>query len=347
MVVRSSGRPEDWLPRAYPQNPNASPAVPATPIAPPCPTDAPGRDGSRARADRAELVERIAAAVPEDGRAEPVPGLVLVRASTPRVPFYAVLRPCFCVIAQGAKALQLGAADYRYDPFHYLLVSADLPVVGCVIEASEDEPYLGLRLDLDPAVVSQVLVEAGGAPSKAERRALDVSPLGADLLDAVLRLVRASESPREAAVLAPLVTREIVYRLLMGDQGARLRHVAVLGGQGHRMAEAVRRLHRQFDRTVRMEELAADLGMSASTFYQRFRSVTGMTPLQFQKEVRLQEARRLLLAGGLDAATAGYRVGYNDPSHFSRDYKRLFGEPPVRDVERLQGAARAPAPALD
>ena len=290
----------------------------------------------RARADRAELAERIAAAVPGDGRAEPVPGLHLVQSSTPRVPFYAVLRPCFCVIAQGAKVLRLGAAAYRYDPFHYLLVSADLPVTGRIVEASEEQPYLGLRLDLDPALVSQVLVEAAGGPSGAERRALDVSPLEADLLDATLRLVRASESPREAAVLAPLVTREIVYRLLVGDQGDRLRHIAVLGGRAHRMAEAVRRLHRQFDRTVRMEELATDLGMSASTFYQRFKDVTGMTPLQFQKEVRLQEARRLLLDGDLDAATAGYRVGYNDPSHFSRDYKRQFGEPPVRDVERLR-----------
>ena len=170
-----------------------------------------------------------------------------------------------------------------------------------------------------------------------------VSPLDADLLAATLRLVRASESPREAAILAPLAVREIVYRLLMGDQGERLRHIAVLGGQSHRMAEAVRRLHRRFDQPVRMEDLASDLGMSASTFYQRFRDVTGMTPLQFQKEVRLQEARRLLIAGDVDAATAGYRVGYNDPSHFSRDYKRQFGAPPVRDVERLQGAARAPA----
>jgi AraC-like DNA-binding protein len=295
----------------------------------------------RVQADRAELADRIAAAVPGDGRAEPVAGLHLVRSAAAQAPFYAVLRPCFCVIAQGAKELRLGGDGYRYDPFRYLLVSADLPVTGRIVEASEREPYLGLRLDLDPALVSQVLVEAGGAPSLggAERRALDVSPLDADLLDATLRLVRASESPREAGVLAPLVVREIVYRLLVGDQGERLRHIAVLGGQTHRMTEAIRRLHRRFDQTVRMEDLASDLGMSASTFYQRFKDVTGLTPLQFQKEVRLQEARRLLLDGDLDAATAGYRVGYNDPSHFSRDYKRQFGEPPVRDVERLRKAA--------
>ena len=304
----------------------------------------PGRSVSRAHADRAELAERIAAFVPDDGRAQPVPGLHVIRSSTAHVPFYAVVRPCFCVIAQGAKVLRLGGEDYRYDPFHYLLVSADLPVSGRIVEATVDEPYLGLRLDLDPALVGQVLVEAGGAPTGgAEPRAIDVSALDADLLDATLRLVRAAGSPREAAVLAPLVTREIVYRLLVGDQGDRLRHVAVLGGQTHRMTEAIRQLQARFAEAVRMEDLAADLGMSTSTFYERFKGVTGMTPLQFQKEVRLQEARRLLLADDLDAATAGYRVGYNDPSHFSRDYKRLFGAPPVQDVERLRERAEVEA----
>ena len=301
----------------------------------------PDRAAARSAADRAELLERLAALVPDDGRVEPIPGLSVAHISGPTPPFYGVTAPCFCVIARGAKALQLGDERFLYDPFHYLLVTAELPLVGHVVEA----PYLGLRLDLDPGIVSQVLVEAGGAPAagRAERRALAVSPLGADLLDAVLRLVRTAERPAEAAVLAPLVIREIVYRLLVGAQGDRLRHLAVLGGRGHQMTEAIRRLHAQFDQAVRMEDLASDLGMSASSFYQRFKDVTGMTPLQFQKEVRLQEARRLLLADDLDAATAGYRVGYSDPSHFSRDYKRLFGAPPGQDVERLRGAARAAA----
>lgn len=313
-----------------PARPAVSPSRPAVPR---------DRAASRAQVDRAELAERIAAFVPADGRAEPVPGLHLVRSSTTAVPFYATIRPCFCVIAQGAKVLGLGGDDYRYDPFHYLLVSADLPMSGRIVEATDDAPYLGLRLDLDPALVGQVLVEAGGVPSGgAEPRAIDVSALDADLLDATLRLVRAAGSPREAAVLAPLVTREIVYRLLVGDQGDRLRHVAVLGGQTHRMTEAIRRLQARFDEAVRMEDLASDLGMSTSTFYERFKGVTGMTPLQFQKEVRLQEARRLLLEGDLDAATAGYRVGYNDPSHFSRDYKRQFGAPPLQDTGRLRTA---------
>ena len=304
------------------------------------------RESARSQADRAELAERIAALVPEDGRAQPIPGLFLNRASGTTEPFYGVAEPCLCIIAQGAKALQLGEGHYHYDPFHYLLVTAELPLVGHVVEASTEEPYLSLRLDLDPVIVSQVMVEAGGVvPSGgAERMALDVSPLDVDLLDAALRLVRAAASPREAAVLAPLITREIVYRLLVGAQGDRLRHIAVLGGQGHRMTEAIRRLHAEFDQVVRMEDLAEDLGMSASTFYQRFKDVTGMTPLQFQKEVRLQEARRLLLEGDVDAATAGYRVGYNDPSHFSRDYKRFFGDPPIQDVERLRQAAMSAAP---
>lgn len=305
------------------------------------------RDASRTEAARAELAERIAALAPDDGRVEPIPRLSLTRASGPREPFYGVTEPCLCLIAQGAKAIQLGNVRYRYDPFHYLLVTADLPIVGQIVEATQREPYLSLRLDLDPAVVSGVIVEAGGitasgrgdAPGRTDRVALDVSPLGADLLDAALRLVRTAGSPREAAVLAPLVVREIVYRLLVGAQGDRLRLIAVLGGQGHQMTEAIRRLHAEFDRPVRMDDLAEELGMSASTFYQRFKDTTGMTPLQFQKEIRLQKARRLMLDDDLDAATAGYRVGYNDASHFSRDYKRMFGEPPMQDVERLRESA--------
>ena len=299
----------------------------------------------RARADRADLVERIARALPADGRAEPLPGLHLFRASAPTEPLHTVLEPSLCVIAQGAKEVRLGDRPFRYDAYHYLLVTADLPLSAQVVEATPERPYLTVRLALDPALVRSVLAEAGGAarPGAADPLALDVSSLGADLLDAVARLVRLADRPAEAAVLAPLVTREVVYRLLRGDQGARLRHVAVRGGDGHRIARAIGRLRREFDRPVRMDDLAGDLGMSASTFYQRFKAVTGLSPLQFQKRVRLQEARRLLLADDLDAATVGFRVGYNDASHFSREYKRLFGEPPMQDAGRLREAAPSEA----
>jgi AraC-like DNA-binding protein len=185
------------------------------------------------------------------------------------------------------------------------------------------------------------MVEAGHfAPrSHSAVKAIDVSPVDAGLLDAVVRLVRLLDSPTEARFLAPLVTREIVYRLLMGEQGGRLHHVAALGGHGHRIARALERLRKDFDRPLRIEDIARELGMSVSGFHHHFKSVTAMSPLQFQKQLRLQEARRLMLGEDLDAASAGYRVGYGDASHFTREYKRLFGAPPVRDVERLREAA--------
>jgi AraC-like DNA-binding protein len=173
-------------------------------------------------------------------------------------------------------------------------------------------------------------------------RAFDVSPVDAGLLDAVVRLVRLLDSPaEEARFLRPLVTREIVFRLLNGEQGGRLCHTAVLGGHGHShsIARALERLRKDFDQTLRIEDIARELGMSVSGFHHHFKAVTAMSPLQFQKQMRLQEARRLMLGEDLDAASAGYRVGYGDASHFNREYKRLFGAPPVRDVERLREAA--------
>jgi AraC-like DNA-binding protein len=193
--------------------------------------------------------------------------------------------------------------------------------------------------------VTAVLLESGLAPSRTngDVRAVSVSTLDASLLDAVLRLVRLLDSPGDYRVLAPLVIREIVYRLLMGDQGDRLRQIAVVDGRVHRVAKAIEILGKDRDKALRVADIARQLGVSVSGLHSQFKAVTGMSPLQFQKQLRLQEARRLLLAGETDVARAGYRVGYEDPSHFSREYKRLFGAPPTRDVERLQGltAARA------
>lgn len=165
---------------------------------------------------------------------------------------------------------------------------------------------------------------------------MNVSPLRANLLDAVVRLVRLLDSPSEAPILGPLIMREIVYRLLIGQQGERLRHVAALNGNAHRIVKVIEHMHKEFDRPLHIEGLANELGMSVSSFHHHFKMVTAMSPLQFQKRLRLQEARRLMLGEQLDAASAGYRVGYEDASHFSREYKRLFGEPPMRDVERIQ-----------
>ena len=302
----------------------------------------------RVHAYREELAERIARAVPEDGRVEPLTGLHLNRSSTPTEPLHGVSTPSFCVIAQGSKEVLLGESRYRYDPTYYLLATVERPVVGQVIEASAERPYLSLRLELDPALVGSVMVEAGHLSLRngGDVRAMDVSPLDASLLDAVVRLVRLLDSPAEVRVVRPLITREIVYRLLMGEQGNRLRHLALLDGQTDRIAEAVERLRRDFNQPLRIESLARELGMSVSGFHHQFKAVTAMSPLQFQKQLRLQEARRLLLGEHLDAASAGYRVGYEDASQFSREYKRLFGQPPMRDVERLREAARSEAPSL-
>jgi len=305
------------------------------------------REARRAQASRDELAERVARAVREDGALEVPGGLRLLRQSSPTSKDHGVSSPAFCVIAQGSKEVLLGDDCYRYDENHYLITAAALPTATRVTEASEERPYLGVVLGLDPALVGSVMVEAGhSAPGeKAAVRAFDVSPLDAGLLDAVLRLVGLLDSPAdEARFLRPLVTREIVFRLLKGEQGGRLRQMAVLGGHSHRIARALERLREDFDRPLRIEDIARELGMSVSGFHHHFKAVTAMSPLQFQKRMRLQEARHLMLAGDLDAASAGYRVGYSDASHFTREYKRLFGAPPMRDVGRLRDTEMEIAP---
>jgi len=299
------------------------------------------REMHRAQANREELVERLGRAIRNDGTAEPLAGLMLRRASAPTELGHGMSYLSFCVIAQGSKEIVLGDNRYRYDPAHYLIATATLPIATRVAEASKERPYLALVLKLDPTLVGSVLVEAGHIPPRSQSAvtAIDVSALDAGLLDAVVRLVRLLDSPSQARFLAPLITREIVYRLLMGAQGDRLSQVAALGGSTHRIAEAIERLRNDFDQPLRIEDVARELGMSVSGFHHHFRMLTAMSPLQFQKQLRLQEARRLMLGEGLDAASAGYRVGYGDASHFTREYKRLFGAPPMRDVEQLREGA--------
>lgn len=297
------------------------------------------RDLERTRASRDELAERIAHHVAEDGSVEAAPGLFLLRYSEPVGPVYSVSDPSFCIIVQGSKELLLGDERYRYDPLHYLLISAGLPVVGRLVEASKERPYLAVRVDLDPAIVTAVLMDTGLLASRTNGavKAIAVSRLDADLLDSVVRLVRLVEAPRDYAALAPLAAREIVYRLALGEQGARLRQIALVAGRAHKITKAIELIRKNYDQPLRIAGLARQLGMSTSGLHHHFKSVTAMSPLQFQKQIRLQEARRLLLSGDFDAATAGYEVGYDDASHFNREYKRLFGEPPLRDVERLRG----------
>ena len=300
------------------------------------------RDANRAETSRNELIELITRAIREDGTIEPLKGLHLNRASSPKEPLHSVYEPVFCVVAQGSKEFFLSNERYVYDPYHDFLVTAELPLVGHVLEASEKRPYLSLRLDLDPAIVGSVMVEAGDVSPQnhVNVRAVNVSSLDADLLDVTVRLVRLVENPAEAPFLLPLIMREIIYRLWMGEQRDRLRHITALGGYTPHIARAIERLHHDFDQPLRIDNIAHELGMSVSGFHHHFKAVTAMSPLQFQKRLRLQEARRLMLGEGLDATSAAFRVGYNDVSHFNREYKNLFGLPPMRDMERLRGTTR-------
>ncbi len=301
------------------------------------------RDARRIQADQEELADRIARATPREGTVEVQPGLHFRRCSRPTERLHSFSKPSFCVIAQGSKELVVGDDHFRYDPAHYMISTVELPMIGQIVEASPERPYLGFWLVLEPSVVTSVMVESGAVQrgDGSGLKSVDVSALDGNLLDATLRLVRLVDAPAEYRVLAPLVIREIVYRLLTGAQAGRLRHLATFGGHAHRMVRAVEKFRMNFNKPLRIEEVARELGMSVSGFHAHFRAVTAMSPLQFQKQLRLQEARRLMLSEDLDAAEAGYRVGYDDASHFNREYKRHFGEPPMRDVGRMRELATA------
>jgi AraC-like DNA-binding protein len=302
----------------------------------------PEREAMLLQASREELVERIGRTMRQDGSAQPLPGLHLYRHSIPLEQVYSLVEPSVCVVAQGSKEFLLGKIRYRYDPFHYLLVTVDLPYVGQVLEASKERPFLSLRLDLAPTLVGEILVEAGHVSPQdaASVRAISVSPVDGHLLDVMVRVARLLDAPDEARVLLPLITREMIYRLLRGEQGARLRHLAILRGYSPHIARAIERLRHDLDQPLRIEQLARELGMSVSGLQHHFKAVTALSPSQFQKRLRLQEARRLMLGEDLDAASAAYRVGYRDASHFNREYKSLFGVPPMRDVQQLREEAQ-------
>jgi len=296
------------------------------------------RNALRLQLYREELVERIGQAITEDGVTQPLDGVHLGRLSAPMDKVYSVLEPSLCIIAQGSKVVFLGDRRYQYDPFNYLLTTIELPRVSHVVEASRDTPYLSLRLELGPNLVGSVMMEAEYVVQKknTNAEATKVSPLNTELLDVLVRLVRLIEHPDEARLLMPIIKREIIFRLLLGDQGGQLFHLTISEGHTTSMAWAVEQLRKNFAESFRMEDLAQELGMSVSSFYQHFKSVTAMTPLQFQKRVRLQEARRLMLGEDLDATSAAHQVGYNDAAYFSRDYKNLFGNPPMRDIQQLR-----------
>ena len=286
----------------------------------------------------AKLAAAVERQTADDGAHDTaVPALRLYRTSAPSDLTAVVYEPSLCIVAQGAKEVILAGEVYRYDPAHSLLVSVDLPVSARVVEASPERPYLSVRVSLDSAVVGELLADDVVVPPLGSTaRGLAVSPAEAPLLDAVGRLVCLLDSPRDVVPLAPLVLREVTYRVLAGPQGARLRQIASAGAPAQRIARAVRWLKDHFAAPLKIESLAKQVRMSPSAFHLHFKGVTAMSPLQYQKRLRLQEARRLMLGEGLDAAEAAFRVGYESPSQFSREYRRMFGAPPRRDVDALK-----------
>lgn len=267
-----------------------------------------------------------------------VEALTLHRLSAPAPPVHGVLRPTFCITAQGGKLAVLGEETHLHDPARYLLLSVDLPLTVQIVEASPEDPYLGFCLDIDPRQITALLLEmettdAVGTAS----RGFSLTPLDAPLLDAAVRLLRLLDTPQDVSMLAPLAVREILYRLLTGEQGGRLRQIAVHNSLTERVARAIEWIKRHYAEPLSIDTVASEVCMSASGLHHHFKAVTAFSPLQYQKHLRLQEARRLMLSDALDAASAGYKVGYQSPSQFSREYARLFGAPPQRDIARLRG----------
>ena len=264
----------------------------------------------------------------------------MARFSRPSEHFPVVYEPSFCLVAQGAKEVLLAGETYRLSPSQSLIVSVDLPLDVRVVEATPGCPYLGLCVALDSAVVSEILADAAILPVGRPSRAIAVAPVNPSLTDAVIRLVALASTPQHAEALAPLILREITYRLLIGPLGPRLQQIATAGAPAHRIARAIQWLRAHFAESLPIVWLSKHVGMSPSTFYLHFKGVTGLSPLQYQKRLRLQEARRLMIGKGLDAAEAAFRVGYESASQFGREYRRMFGDSPRRDVAALATEAR-------
>lgn len=272
-----------------------------------------------------------------------VPGLSLFRRNEPTDPITGMYEPSVCLVAQGAKRVLLGDDTYVYDAHHYLITSVHLPTVVQIIEASREKPYLGLRLMLDQREISQLMVDSNLPPPRVQQssRGMATGEVTLPLLTAIQRLIDLLAEQQDIPILAPIIQREIIYRLLVGDQGERLRQIASAGSQSHQIARAIDWLKGNYRQPLRIDELAAEVRMSSSTFHHHFRSMTALSPLQFQKQLRLQEARRLMLAEHMDAANAAFQVGYESPSQFSREYNRLFGAPPLRDISKLRQMSAA------
>ncbi|KAB7770133.1 AraC family transcriptional regulator [Xanthomonas maliensis] len=294
---------------------------------------------SSSNADLADVVLRHA---PTEGSYDTaVPGLRLIHWSTPSSAIPTVYTPTLCLVAQGRKRAMVGATVYHYHPDMYLVASVDLPVIGSVIEASPAHPYLCVSLDLDVAILSDLAIRhpdlsmAAGDPPSA---GLSLNRSTPELRDTALRLTRLLDQPRDIEALAPLITRELLYRLMAAPGNAMVRQMAVADSRLNQISRAIVWLREHYAQRFSIEQIADLSAMSRSTFHAHFKAVTSMTPLEYRSHLRVQEARRLMVAESLTAADAGFRVGYESASQFSRDYARLLGVPPARDAQRLRAA---------
>src|SRR6266853_6201148 len=295
---------------------------------------------NRARESRTELARKIASFV---GSAEKlittnIPGLMLSRRTALTAPASVAFEPSLAVVAQGRKRIDLGRTTFIFDRSRFLLTSLDLPVISQVIEARKEVPYLGLLLKLEMPVIRELLgreeIQPAEAPS--DSPAMATGEATVEFLGACCRLMDLLDTPQDIPFLSGLIQREIIYRILRGPEGARLRAIATLGDQSQRTAKAIAWIRANYAKPLRLEELAQIAGMGVSALHNHFRALTAMSPLQYQKQLRLQAARGRMLINGLDAASAAFEVGYESASQFNREYSRLFGQPPMRDIRTLR-----------
>ena len=266
-----------------------------------------------------------------------VKGVRCIKLSAPNARLPAAYEPSICIILQGSKRVLLDEEIYRYEPPQFLAVSVDLPLLGQVLEASTDRPYLCFQIGIDARQISELIAqsEEPHLPSSGSTRGLFVGTMDDATQDAALRLARLLETPKDIPMLAPLILREVHYRLLSSTYGSAIAQIAIAGSSMHRIGQIIRKMRSDLAAPVRVEELAAQANMSPSSFHQHFKAVTAMSPLQYAKRLRLTEARQILLSEKVDAASVAYRVGYESSSQFSREYARMFGAPPIRDIEGL------------
>ncbi|MEH7403142.1 AraC family transcriptional regulator [Gottfriedia acidiceleris] len=264
--------------------------------------------------------------------------LFFIRESNITDPKYRVYKPSLCIVVSGVKELLLGNERLKYGPGNYLVASVDLPVTGQVIEATPSAPYLALKLEFNPSQILEILTDTEIPTNSKEnaKRAIFVNELEGSILDAVIRLARLLDSAEDIPILAPIFTKEILYKVLRGQNGSILQQIAIEGSTTNRISEVIEQIKANFYKSLRIEELAEIANMSVSSLHRHFKDVTAMSPLQFQKHLRLQEARLLLLSESSDAADVAFRVGYESPSQFSREYSRLFGFPPKEDLKRMR-----------